>query len=273
MTLALRSIWRWVIGAIVTLWVGGPIAWLAFTSIRVPVRVFQYPPTLAGPFTFANYRYVFDSLHLAPYLVNSVTIDLLSTAAAVVFGLAAAYAISNMGHSPARLAHWFVVSCRMVPSVALIVPVYFFYDKIHLLNNRFGLALMYTATGLPLVIWMLSAYLSQVPDEVLQAAQVDGAGIVRMLRSVLAPMMVPGIVAVAVLTFLANWSEFMLAVTLTSSSNSATLPVALVQLNEVYGVEWQYLSAAVMVAIAIPVIVGAVLQRRIVAGITAGAVK
>jgi sorbitol/mannitol transport system permease protein len=161
----------------------------------------------------------------------------------------------------------------MVPAVALIVPLYFFYDKIHLLNNRIGLALVYTATGLPLVIWMLSAYLTQVPGEVLQAARVDGAGIARMLRSVLAPMMAPGLVAVAVLTFLANWSEFMLAVTLTSSRNAATVPVSLVQLDEVYGVQWQYLSAAVIVAIFIPVIVGAVLQRRIVAGITAGAVK
>lgn len=270
---ALSRVGRYVGAAAVTFWVAGPIVWLAFTSLRIPLRVFQYPPTLQGPFTTQNYAYVLKNLQLLSYLQNSVVVDVLATLFALLLGLAAAFGISQMARRTAHTTQWMVVVARMVPTVALIVPVYFVFDKVGLLNTRLGLGLMYTATSLPLAIWMLGAYLRQVPDEVLQAARVDGAGPVRMLLSILAPMMLPGLIAVGVLTFLANWNEFLLAVTLTSSTQSSTLPVALVQLNQEYGVEWQFLSAAVVISIAIPVVIGAITQRRLVSGITAGAVK
>jgi len=264
---------RYFLAAVVTFWIGGPLLWIAFTSLRIPLRVSQYPPTLEGPFTSKNYSHVLGSLQLADYLRNSLVVDGAATLLALALGLAAAYRISLSAPKNARRFQWAVLVARMVPPVALIVPIYFIYNSVGLLNSRVGLGLVYVATSLPLAIWMLSAYLRQVPAEVLQAAWVDGAGPLQLLWSVLAPMMLPGLVAVGVLTFLANWNEFMMAVTLTSSTQSATAPVALVQLDQEYGVAWQYLSAAVVLSIVVPVIIGAISQRHIVSGITTGATK
>jgi sorbitol/mannitol transport system permease protein len=172
--------------------------------------------------------------------------------------------------SPSVLS-W-VLSTKMLPVVGALIPLIVIYKQIGLFDSRPGMILLYAAMNLPLVIWMMRSFLSEIPSELIEAAQVDGASFLRTLLQIVMPLAVPGLGATALLCLIFAWNEFILAVNLTGP-NAGTLPVYISGFMTSEGLFWAKMSAAATVAIAPVILAGWVAQRSLVRGLTLGAVK
>jgi sorbitol/mannitol transport system permease protein len=160
----------------------------------------------------------------------------------------------------------------MLPVVGALIPLIVIYKQIGLFDSRPGMILLYAAMNLPLVIWMMRSFLSEIPSELIEAAQVDGASFLRTLLQIVMPLAVPGLGATALLCLIFAWNEFILAVNLTGP-NAGTLPVYISGFMTSEGLFWAKMSAAATVAIAPVILAGWVAQRSLVRGLTLGAVK
>jgi sorbitol/mannitol transport system permease protein len=169
-------------------------------------------------------------------------------------------------------ALFFFISTKMLPIVAVIVPEYILAEKLGLLDNVWSIILLYTAMNLPIAVWMLRSFMAEVPVEVLEAAEVDGAGMVRSFRAVLMPMISPGIAATALICVIFAWNEFFFAVNLTASQ-AGTVPVFLVGFITSEGLFFSQLAAAATMAAVPVVIAGWIAQKQLVRGLSMGAIK
>jgi sorbitol/mannitol transport system permease protein len=160
----------------------------------------------------------------------------------------------------------------MLPVVAVIVPLYVAVKNLGLLDNVWSLVVLYTAMNLPIAVWMLRSFLQEVPKEILEAAQVDGAALPKMLREVLLPIIMPGVAATALICVIFAWNEFFFAVNLTAA-RAATVPVFLVGFITSEGLYWAQLSAAALLSTLPVIIAGWIAQNQLVRGLTMGAVK
>jgi sorbitol/mannitol transport system permease protein len=209
---------------------------------------------------------------LSSALLNSLWVTLGSTALVILVGLPAAYALSIRPIEKWQDVLFFFLSTRMLPVVGAIVPIYVIARDISMLDNVWTLVVLYTAINLPIAVWMLRSFMSEVPTEVLEASRVDGASLWQEATKVLFPMIAPGIAATALICVIFAWNEFFLAVTLTAV-RAQTVPVYLVGFITSEGAFWARLSAAATLA-AIPVLLaGWIAQRYLVRGLTLGAIK
>jgi multiple sugar transport system permease protein len=208
-------------------------------------------------------------------LRNSFGIALIATALSVIFATLAAYAIARLDFKGKRVVLSIALAIAMFPVVSLISPLFDMWRTFHLFNTWPGLIIPYMSFTLPLAIWTLSAFFREIPWEMEQAAQVDGATSWQAFRKVIVPLAAPGVFTAAILTFFFAWNEFALAISLTSTTGSRTVPA---QMSFFVGPDpfnppfSQLATAAVIVTIPVIVIV-LLFQRRIVAGLTSGAVK
>lgn len=169
------------------------------------------------------------------------------------------------------IAFWMITQ-RLMPPVAIVIPVYVFFQTIHMLDSQIALITTYAAANLPIVVWLMRDYFQSVPEELEEAALVDGASPFRVLRSIVLPVSAPGLVATFLLVLIFAWNEYLLALFL-SSANSQTMPMLLAAQNATKGPQWWYMSALILMMI-MPVIVMAILlERYIERGLLAGAVK
>jgi multiple sugar transport system permease protein len=160
-----------------------------------------------------------------------------------------------------------------VPNIALIVPLFLMLHNLGILDTRVGLILVYTALDIPLVVWIMHSFFRDFPWELEDAARIDGSTRAGFFFRVLLPLAQPGLAAVAVFTFIANWNEFLMALVLTSTQTPRTMPVALAMFNTEFGVRWDYLSAAGVLLILPTTLFTFLMQKYIVRGLTFGAVK
>jgi sorbitol/mannitol transport system permease protein len=167
---------------------------------------------------------------------------------------------------------FFFISTKMLPVVAVIVPLYVIAGEINALDNLWVLIVLYTAMNLPIAIWMMRSFLQEIPTEVLEAAAVDGASLRQTWMSVMAPMVAPGIAATALICVIFTWNEFFFAVNLTASA-SPTVPVYLVGFITSEGLYWAQLAAAATLASLPVIIAGWVAQKQLVRGLSMGAIK
>ncbi|MDX6243591.1 MAG: polyol transport system permease protein, partial [Frankiales bacterium] len=220
--------------------------------------------------TFTEFSSVWDR-GLQSYLVHSVVITLVSTALVLVLALPAAYALSLRPVRKWRDVLFFMISTKMLPIVGAIIPLYVLARDLHLLNSKLVLIWLYTSMNMPIAVWMMRSFLLEVPVEVIEASRVDGAGVIRQLRSVVMPMISPGLAATALICFIFAWNEFFLAVNLTSTNS--TVPVFLVSFVAPEGQFWAHLSAAATVACLPVLIAGWAAQDKLVRGLSMGALK
>jgi multiple sugar transport system permease protein len=208
-------------------------------------------------------------------LRNSFGISIIATLLAVMMATLAAYAIARLDFKGKRLVLSMALAIAMFPVVALVGPLFDMWRTLHLFNTWPGLIIPYMTFTLPLAIWTLSAFFREIPWEMEQAAQVDGATSWQAFRKVIVPLAAPGVFTAAILTFFFAWNEFVLALSLTSTTASRTVPAQLSYFvgpdpfNPPYG---QLATASVVVTVPIIIIV-LLFQRKIVAGLTSGAVK
>ena len=251
-----------------------PVAWLLSLSFKAPSAVTD-PSFWPAQWTGGNYSGILTSAQFLRPLVNSIGIGLISTVISVVLASMAAYAVARLRFPGKSVLIGLALLIAMFPLIALLTPLFTIERSLGLFNTWFGLIIPYVAFGLPLGIYTLSAFFREIPWELEKAAKMDGATPFQAFTMVIAPLAAPGMVTTAILVFLACWNDFILAISFTSTIASRTAPAAMEYFSggSVFTVPTGPISAAAVV-ITIPIIIFVLFfQRRIVAGLTSGAVK
>ena len=257
----------WLIGLVFFF----PIFWMVLTAFKTERDAYTDVPKLFFTPTLDQFRGVFGS-GFWPFVLNSTFATVTSTLLVLLLAVPAAYALSIRPVKKTQDVLFFFISTKMLPIVAVIVPLYVISQRLNLLDNIWALVILYTAMNLPIAVWMLRSFMLEVPREVLEAAEVDGAGLRPMFREVLLPMLAPGIAATALICVIFAWNEFFFSVNLTAS-RAATVPVFLVGFITSEGLYWAQLSAAATMAALPVVIAGWVAQKQLVRGLSMGAIK
>ncbi|MDQ1494000.1 MAG: polyol transport system permease protein [Actinomycetota bacterium] len=248
-----------------------PVLWMALTGFKHEEDAATTPPHFIFKPTFDEYKGVWDR-GLKSYLEHSISITLLSTFFVLVLALPAAYALSIRPVRKWRDVLFFFISTKMLPIVGAIIPLYILARDLHWLDTELVLVVLYTSMNLPIAVWMLRSFLLEIPVEIVEASRVDGAGLLRQLRSVVMPVISPGMAATALICFIFAWNEFFLAVNLTTTK-AATVPIFLVSFVAPEGQFWAHLSAAATVACLPVLLAGWAAQDKLVRGLSMGAVK
>jgi multiple sugar transport system permease protein len=250
-----------------------PVYWMVNTSLKNQVEVVASPPTLwPQNLTFASYVSLFTRRHLGTYLFNSLVIVGSAVLLSLLMGSLAGYSLARFSRLQQKLNFW-VLAPRMIPPVALVVPLFLMLQQIGLINKKFGLILVYTAFNLPFVAWMMRSFFQEIPVDLEEAAMVDGASRLRSFRDIVIPLAAPGLAATAIFSLIITYNEFFFALILTSTPAAATLPVGTAALIGKTQTLYGEMAAAGVVA-AVPLVIFALLvQRHLVRGLTMGAVK
>ncbi|MDX3731163.1 carbohydrate ABC transporter permease [Streptomyces caniscabiei] len=252
-----------------------PFLWLVSTAFKPARELGSLHPTwIPRDPTLANFRQAFDEQPLLQAALNSLVAAVCAAVVAVVVATPMAYVMARHRTTLSRLATGWVVVSQAFPFVLVIIPLFLVLKNLRLIDSVPGLVLVYVVWALPFALWMLVGYVRAVPAELEEAAAVDGAGRLRTLVSVTAPLLAPGIVATALFAFVTAWNEFFFALVLLKTPEKQTLPVVLTHFIGAEGVaDLGPLAAAAFLATLPSLVVFAVIQKRITGGMLAGAVK
>ncbi|MGV8874007.1 MAG: carbohydrate ABC transporter permease [Rhodococcus sp. (in: high G+C Gram-positive bacteria)] len=263
-----------VVNVLVLLYALIPLLWIISLSFKSTATIAdgKFIPT---SITFDNYKGIFQTNQFTSALVNSIGIGLITTVIAVVIGTMAAYAVARLDFPGKKLLVGAALLIAMFPQISLVTPLFDISRSLGLFDTWPGLIIPYITFALPLAIYTLSAFFREIPWELEKAAKMDGATPAQAFRKVIAPLAAPGIVTAAILVFIFAWNDLLLAISLTATERSVTVPAAISQFTGSSQFEEPTGSiAAAAVVITIPIIIFVLFfQRRIVAGLTSGAVK
>lgn len=263
----LLGVAAWIVGLIFVF----PFLWMVLTSFHKESDAATNPPSFFAPLVLDGYEQFFGS-NPWPSLANSLTASVISTIFVILLAFPAAYALSIRPVQKWSDVLFFFLSTKFMPIVAALLPLYLFAQKVQLLDNIWLLIIFYTAMNLPIAEWMLRSFLAEVPVEMLEAAQVDGAGLVRTLREVVAPVVMPGLAAAALICFIFSWNELLFARVLTGTV-AQTAPVFLTGFVTSQGLFLAKVCAASLV-VSLPVLIaGFAAQDKLVQGLSMGAVR
>jgi multiple sugar transport system permease protein len=265
----------WGIGmALIVIFTVIPILWIVSLSFKDPSTLTdgRFWPT---KWTWSNYSGIFHLSEFQHALVNSIGISLITTFIAVVLATMAAYAIARLEFPGKRLLVGAALAIAMFPLISLVIPLFNLWRSLHLFNTWAGLIIPYLAFSLPLALYTLSAFFREIPWDLEKAAAIDGATPFQAFVKVIAPLAAPAVFTTAILVFFYCWNDVLLAISLTSTDSARTVPAAIAFFSGASQFQQPTGSiAAAAVVVTIPVIILVVLfQRRIVAGLTSGAVK
>jgi multiple sugar transport system permease protein len=257
----------------VVLFSTGPLLWQAVTSVKPDAELTRIPPLLPGRPTMDHYRAVLREPTFLRVVANSAVVATGATVLSLAVGALAAFALAKLRVGRRALILTFILSVSLFPPIATVSPLYLVIRALGLRDTWTALVLTHTSFSLPLTIWVLTSFFRTIPDELYFAARVDGCSPFQAFVRVLLPLAAPGIFTTAVLVFIFSWNEFLYALTFTATDASRTIPVAIALFPGLHEVPWGDIAAAsVVVTVPLVVLVFA-FQRRIVEGLTAGAVK
>ena len=248
-----------------------PVLWMILEGFKEETQAASIPPTIFFIPTLSAYQEVL-SRDFPPYFINSAIATVFSTLLVIVLGLPAAYALAIRPVKRTRDALFFFISTRFLPFAASLVPLYILARDLHLLDNILALIIIYTTINLPLGVWLLRSFLLEIPNDLFEAARVDGAGLMDELVRIVLPVVTPGLAATALICLIFSWNEFFYAVNLTSTV-AATSPIFLIGFISGRGLFYAKLSAAATLASLPVLLAGWVAQRQLIRGLTMGAVK
>jgi sorbitol/mannitol transport system permease protein len=262
-----RTVLAWVVAFIFFF----PVLWMVLEGFKEETQAASIPPTFFFTPTLSAYQEVL-SRDFPPFFINSAIATIFSTVLVIVLGLPAAYALAIRPVKKTRDALFFFISTRFLPFAASLVPLYILAKNLHLLDNILALIIIYTTINLPLGVWLLRSFLLEIPNDLFEAARVDGAGLYDELVRIILPVVTPGLAATALICLIFSWNEFFYAVNLTSSV-AATSPIFLVGFISGRGLFYAKLSAAATLASLPVLLAGFIAQRQLIRGLTMGAVK
>ncbi len=270
------AVGTWIGFALIMLWCLFPVAWIISLSFKsegeTAAGSAQFLPKEP---TFDNYKAIIDNPDFTRALINSFGISLIATVLSVIFATLAAYAIARLEFKGKRLVLSLALAIAMFPVVALVGPLFDMWTTFGLFNTWPGLVIPYMSFTLPLAIWTLSAFFREIPWEMEQAAQVDGATSLQAFRKVIVPLAAPGVFTAAILTFFFAWNDFVFGISLTSTERARPIPAALSFFvgSDPFNRPASLLAAGAVVSTIPIIIIVLIFQRKIVAGLTSGAVK
>jgi multiple sugar transport system permease protein len=250
-----------------------PFFWQLLTSFKPEADLLRVPPLLPARLTLAHYQVVFAQSVLPQALWNSAGVAGLTTVVALALGLPAAYALARLPVPGRNALLLGIVASTAFPQIATVSPLYLALRALGLRDTWTALVLAHTSFALPLTVWLLAGFISEIPRALEEVAAIDGAGRVRTFRWVLLPLLAPGVASAGLLAFLSSWNEFLFAYTFTATEASRTAPVALALFPGVFEVPWGDIAAASMLASLPPLLIVVGLQRALVRGLLAGALK
>lgn len=263
----------WALLAVAVVLYGFPFLYLLLTSFKTPLDAIAVPPTiLPGVWTLENYVSALSRAGVPAALINSVVTAVISTALSLVLAVPAAYAITRFRTPSGRVFILAALVTRMVPTIAVGAPLIEVMRSLGLTDTSFGLALAHTTISLPLSIWLMASFFEAVPDELGEAAEVDGCSRLQAMVRVVLPVVSGGLAVTAIFAFLASWNEFLFALLLTSV-RAQTTPVVIANFQTQFGLDWGGMTALATVYSVPVILLTLFLQRHIVAGLTLGAVK
>ena len=248
-----------------------PIVWIFMAAFKRHVDVYQLNLLFAP--TLENFRVVFDSpYHLGDKIQNSALIAAATTALAIPFAAAAAYAFSRFSLRGERLIFVMILATQFVPAAAIVLPFFVMFRDLGILDTRFGLVIVHLSLVLPFAVWMIKGSLDGLPTDSEESALVDGAGRLRVIWSIVLPVAAPGIVAAAIFCFIISWNDFLFALILTTN-DATTLPVGLALFKAEEGDLWNLLAAAGIIIMLPMFLLALLVQRHFVQGMTMGAAR
>jgi sorbitol/mannitol transport system permease protein len=250
-----------------------PVLWMILTSFKTEASAVASPPELlSATWTLENYAEVWARSDYPRFFWNSVIISIGSTLLGLVIAIPAAWSMAFVpGKRTKDLLMW-MLSTKMMPAVAVLIPLYLLFQRLGLFDTKIGLVLALMLMNLPIIIWMLYTYFKEIPGEILEAARMDGANLWNEIRYVLTPMAIPGIASTMLLNVILAWNEAFWTITLTTTK-AAPLSAFIASFSAPQGLFYAKLSAASAMAIMPILIIGWFSQKQLVRGLTFGAVK
>jgi sorbitol/mannitol transport system permease protein len=260
-----------LVAYIVTILIVFPILWMVLTGFKDEVSAYQMPPSLIFTPILDNLNQALSN-GIMTYIFHSVVAVGVSTIVALALGIPAAFALvwhprpSNEG-----ILFW-LISTKFMPAVGVLIPLYIIFKDLHMLDTLWALIIVYAAVNIPLVVWIMHSFFSDIPKDLLEAGRVDGASDRQVLMQIVLPIALPGVAVAALLSVIFSWNEFLFAVTFTYT-NAPTVPVFVSSYMTSEGLFWARMSMALSLAIVVPVLLGWAAQRQLIRGLTLGAVK
>jgi trehalose/maltose transport system permease protein len=268
-----RKWWPALVLALLVVASAFPLYWAVLASFTPEARLFQAPSLVPRELVLDHYRALFTERNFWIPIRNSLIVAGSTTIFCVTLGALCGYALARLQFRGKVLLLGFILAVGMFPQISVVSPLYLLLRSLHLINTYPGLVLPYLTFAMPLTVWLMVGFFRQLPAELEEAAMVDGASRFRAFREVIIPLALPGIATTAILTFVYSWNEFLFALSFTLGPERQTVPVAIALFRGMYQVPWGQILAAAVVATAPVTLLVLAFQRRIVQGLTAGAVK
>ncbi|MFF5482103.1 carbohydrate ABC transporter permease [Streptomyces sp. NPDC012935] len=251
-----------------------PLYWITVTSLKAPGDIFRFPLAYwPERFSLENYSGLFGTADFGTYLTNSLVVSTVAGATATAISMLSAYVLARFEFRSKSALLMAALVTQMIPSFIALGPLYLLMTDLKLVDNRFGLTLVYVAVCIPFCTVMLRGFFENIPDALEEAAMIDGLSRFAALFRVLLPVMRPGIVAAFIFNFVNCWNELFLSVTLMNSDSNKTVPTALNGFISSFNIDWGSMSAAAVLTILPTMLLFAFASRHIVQGLTSGAVK
>ena len=258
--------------ALVMIWVLFPIIWVIMGSLKAPNQSAAIPPVWIFKPNIENYKSALLRRNFGNLFVNSLVATLASTAVVLLLGSMAGYALERFKIIGKKNISSFILSIRMFPPIASIIPVFLLFNKARLIDTRLGLVLIYIAFNLPFAIWIMRSFFAEIPSELDDAAMVDGCTTWQTFIKVILPLSASGLAATAIFCMMFSWNEFLFAMII-SRAHTQTLPIGVMGFITQRGVLWGEMSAASTIIMAPMIIFTFLVQRYLIRGLSFGAIK
>lgn len=264
----------WVLLLVITVVSISPFVWMFLASVKTTAQMFASPPVLIPPKpTWENYKGVLlGAGSRLPFVKNSILISIATTV--VVMGLAApaAFGFARMKIKGSNHLEFWILSTRMMPPIAALIPISLIIGKLGLFDNKLGIILPYIGFNLPYAVWMMTIFFRQVPIEIEEAAMLDGCSWWKLFSKISVPLVIPSFLTISIFVFIFSWNELLFALIL-SGRDAKTLPVAISEYAGEVFIRWELMAASCTLQIIPAVLVVILLQKYIVSGLTMGAVR
>ena len=249
-----------------------PIVWVALNSFKSSAQIVKMPPLLVFSPTLSQYQELFEKTIFPRNFLNSLLIATTASLISVVIGTFGAYGLARFNFKAKKNVTFWILSTRMAPPFAFLLPYYMLMRDLHLLDTRFSLILSYQVFNLAFVTWMMKGFFHEVPKEIDESARIDGCSPIGSFFKVNLPLVLPGLIATFIFSFIMSWNEFLFAYVMVSEE-AQTIPPAIATYVGYGGIEWGKMATAGIIAAVPMFLFSLMIQKHIVRGLTAGAVK
>ncbi len=254
-------------------WLTAPYVWQVITSLKPTSELARVPPVLPSRLDWTHYSAVWQNGHFRRFILNSFVVATLTTLLSLVCGSMAAFVTARFSFRFKPLLLSIILAVSMFPPIAIVSPLYLMIRAVHLRDTYWALVLPYSSFALPFMVWTLHNFFKQVPEEIMEAARLDGCNLWQLYRKIILPLTKPALFTTGILVFIFAWNEFLFALTFTATPKSQTVPVGIALFPGIFEVPWGDIAAATIIVTLPLILLVMVFERHIISGLAAGAVK